>query len=154
METSRGASKASRTLFPCMPTTINSMFGPITIRSPRFRLKTNMAFTSRAGLNQCSGGCRPIYLNDRFRGFVSLGFIADSEQDSLNRLPHAGVVLDSDALQFPSGIGVPNFRPTGKWFSEQSTMGKIGAAKGPPLTRPLEQAQLPFGAGGQTFRHR
>ena len=52
---------------------------------------------------------------------------------------------------FRSGIGVHNFRPTGKSSSEQSTMGSL---EQPRITvnRPLAQAHLPFGAGGQTFR--
>src|SRR6476660_996198 len=77
-------------------------------------------------------------------------FTAFSTQDQHVVLLLSGVE-PVQTFWFRSGIGVPNFRRTGKSSFEPSTMGSLEQSR-IAVNRPLAQAHRPFGAGGQTFR--
>ena len=119
-------------------------------------LNTSIYFLTMDGnITRCIDGQPhfvPAYVHDRQLDVRPNhnSFTAFSTQDQHGVLLLSGVE-PVQIFWFRSGIGVHNFRPTGKSSFEQSTMGSM---EQPRITvkRPLAQAHLPFGAGGQTFR--
>src|SRR4029079_15608512 len=70
-----------------------------------------------------------FHVDDGFRRFVQLGVVSCRVQDSLDSLPHAGVVLHNDDFQVSTWHISSLLSTGGKWPSEQSAMGQFGAHK-------------------------